>query len=289
MTNIWPTRTALTAEVEQISESISETFHENTKLTRVGSDTAVVPGEYTTQELQGMAAAYKRYRLHERIMLPPPDTHRQSSITFDEAMRRRRTIRSFSAEALDIAELSILLQHTYGITGQLPVAGGGTQFLRSAPSAGALYPAEIYMGIRQVAGVAPGIYHYEVLEHSIALLTEGDPTEALYEVCCRQEQARNAAVTFFVSGTFERTKRKYGERGYRYVLLDVGHLSQNLCLSCTSLGLGAMTTCGFYDDAASTLLRLDGITEAVLYVAFVGKAPTTDGNIPEGALLARDI
>jgi SagB-type dehydrogenase family enzyme len=73
-----------------------------------------------------------------------------------------------------------------------------------------------------------------------------------------------------MSGVLARTKLKYGERGYRYALLDIGHLGQNIYLSCTALDLAIMTTCGFYDDEANQLLRIDGVDEAVMYVAFIG-------------------
>ena len=81
---------------------------------------------------------------------------------------------------------------------------------------------------------------------------------------------KQAAATVFITGVFERTKRKYGERGYRYVLLDIGHLGQNLCLAATAAGLAMMTTCGFFDDDVNRLLGVDGLDEAVVYVAFLG-------------------
>ena len=150
--------------------------------------------------------------------------------------------------------------------------------MQAGHSGGALYPAEIYLGIRRVSGVEPGIYHYNVPDHALELLKPGDPTEKLHEACCQQEYAKQAAVVFLISGVFQRTKRKYGERGYRYVFLDVGHLGQNIYLSCTELDLAVMTTCGFFDDVANKLLRIDGIDEATLYVAFVGKKKAGSGS-----------
>ena len=83
--------------------------------------------------------------------------------------------------------------------------------------------------------------------------------------------SRQASITVLISGVVERTKLKYGERGYRYALLDIGHLGQNIYLSSTCLDLAIMTTCGFYDDEANKLLRLDGVNETAMYVAFIGK------------------
>jgi SagB-type dehydrogenase family enzyme len=151
------------------------------------------------------------------------------------------------------------------------------------PSAGALYPAEIYLGVRAVRGLEAGIYHYEVPENSLALLSRGNPADPLHKVCCGQEYARQAAVVVLISAVIERTKRKYGDRGYRYVLLDIGHLGQNLYLACTALGLAIVTTCGFFDDEAADLLGIDGCDEAVFYVAFIGS--NADRELPCRPLL----
>jgi len=96
----------------------------------------------------------------------------------------------------------------------------------------------------------------------------------MYEVCCRQEFVRQASIVVLISAVLERTKLKYGERGYRYALLDIGHLGQNIYLSCTSLELAIMTTCGFFDDEVNKLLRIDGVDETAMYVAFIGKRRT---------------
>jgi SagB-type dehydrogenase family enzyme len=107
---------------------------------------------------------------------------------------------------------------------------------------------------------------------SLALLSRGDPGDRLHEVCCGQDYARQTGLVVLITAVLERTKRKYGERGYRYVLLDVGHLAENIYLACTALGLAVMTTGAFFDDEVADLLAIDGCEEAVMYVAFVGKS-----------------
>ena len=264
--------------------SLSELYHENTKLgTHVlGGANARIPVEYTVEELALITRSFKEYRLHRRVPLPNPEA---IASPFDELVERRRTVRDFADAELEQEELAKVLHQTYGRTGEVRFAGGGVHGLRAAPSAGALYPAELYVGVRRVAGLAPGLYHYEVRDHALALLEEGDQTERLFEVCCFQRYAREAAVVLLIAAALQRTKRRYGERGYRYVFLDLGHLTQNLLLSATSLGLAAMTTCGFFDDTAARLLRLDGVEEAVLYVAFLGRpTPHWEGKtVLEGA------
>lgn len=259
---------------EKISTSISELYHENTKLQPSLPIEMTAPGNYEKAEILAMSRGYKKYRLSPQIKLPEKENFLQNTKTFDEVVASRRSVREFGKEELSLSELSKVLHQSYGITGEIKHPDGGTIPLRSAPSGGALYPAEIYLGIRNVSDVEPGIYHYNVPDHALELMISGDPTEKLYEVCCQQEYVKKASVVFLISGVLQRTKRKYGERGYRYVLLDVGHLGQNIYLSCTALSLSVMTTCGFFDDEANKLLRIDGNDEATLYVAFVGKKQT---------------
>jgi SagB-type dehydrogenase family enzyme len=250
-------------------ESIAELYHENTKVNRVLGPHVLIPVEYAHDERAAIARAWKRYRLHPRTALPVMLT-RENGPLFDDVVAARRSERDFADAELELAALGQILHQSYGVTGETRVAGGTVQKLRAAPSAGALYPAELYLGVRRVAGIEPGLYHYEVEEHALALLAAGDPTDALFDVCCYQPHARTASVVVLLAGAIQRTRRRYGDRGYRYVLLDCGHLAGNLVLAATALGLAAVTSCAFFDDAANELLRLDGLEEAVLYTAFLG-------------------
>lgn len=254
-------------------QSLSELYHENTKLhPLLTPEPGKAPSEsYSTAEMRAMSKAYKQYPSARRIHLPKIECFPANKLFFDEVIASRRSVRNFSDGELTLNEFSKILYQSYGITGQISLPGGVTQNLRSAPSAGALYPAELYLGIRRLAGVGPGIYHYNILNHELELLIHGDLTEEIYQICGGQEYARQASVIIMISGVMQRTKRKYGDRGYRYVLLDVGHLGQNIYLACTALGISVMTTCGFFDDEANRLLRLDGVDETMLYVAFIGK------------------
>jgi SagB-type dehydrogenase family enzyme len=271
MTGLLTERDALRDRTEAPAEAISELYHENTKLTSVLGPNVRLPGETSVDELAVVTRGWKAYRLHPQVALPRPEEQPPAAASFDDVVAARRTVRDFADADVEPGELAKILHQTYGVTGGIPYAGGGVHGLRAAPSAGAVYPAELYLGIRRVRGVAPGLYHYEVPDHALALLDAGDPAQRLYDVCCYHECARTASVVVLIAACLQRTKHRYGERGYRYVLLDVGHLAQNLLLASSALGLGAMTTCGFFDDAANDLLRLDGLDEAVLYVAFLGR------------------
>lgn len=250
--------------------SLAELFHENTKLHRAMAAPADPADGYGVRDMDAMARAYKRYRYHPRVALPPVPAD-LGGPAFPALVAARRTRRDFAAEPVDLAELSAILRWSYGVTGELDIVGGGRQPVRAAPSAGALYPAEIYLAVRAVRGLEAGLYHYEVPDHALALLRRGNPADLVHDVCCGQEPARQAAVVVLLSGVIERTRRKYGERGYRYVLLDIGHLGENLYLACTALDLAIVPTCGFLDDEAADLIGIDGCEEAVFYVAFVGR------------------
>jgi SagB-type dehydrogenase family enzyme len=252
------------------SITLSELFHENTKLQpETAAWTNPMPA-YTTSEIHTMSKAYKQYSLAKTVQLPPHDAIPKDQKGFDEIIENRRTVREFSDSPLAINELSRVLYQTYGMTKNIPMPGGGTQPLRAAPSGGALYPAEIYLGVNKVEGLDAGMYHYNVPHHRLELMKSGDHSHKLFEVCIEQPQAKEAGVVFLISAVLNRTKHKYGERGYRYILLDIGHLGQNLYLACSALGLAVMTTCGFYDDEANKLLQLDGNQETVMYAGFIG-------------------
>ena len=267
---------ALESQLDPQPLSLSELYHENTKmhpLTAQDLDIAPIK-DFSADDLKAMYKAQKQYPNAPRVKLPAIENIPQCDRTFDEIISSRRSYRDFADLELSLEELSKILHQSYGITGEMLGNVGFGKDLRSAPSAGALYPAEIYIAIRKVSGVEPGIYHYNVPNHEIELMVPGDPTDVIFEVCCRQEYVPKASVVFLISGVLERTKLKYGERGYRYALLDIGHLGQNIYLSCTSLNLAIMTTCGFFDDMANKLLRIDGVDETTMYVAFIGKRQT---------------
>jgi SagB-type dehydrogenase family enzyme len=271
MVEIFRRKVALRARGQRHADvSVADLFHENTKLRRVTSAAVDGPDTYSVRELEAIARAYKRYRLHPQVRLPPVPVDAVGR-PFAEVIAARRSKRNFSPHPLELTEVSAIMQWSYGISGEVGIPGGGVQRFRAVPSAGALYPAEIYLGVRAVRGLDAGIYHYDVPDTSLALLSRRNPADRLYEICCRQELAREAAIVVLVSAVIERTKRKYGDRGYRYILLDIGHLGQNLYLACTALRLAIVTTCGFFDDEVADLLGIDGCDEAVFYVAFIGR------------------
>jgi SagB-type dehydrogenase family enzyme len=207
-------------------------------------------------------ARYKTYTGAERIALPDPHGYR--GLSLEEAIEQRRSRREYTAEPLTLAELSSLLYAASGITA--PAQG-----LRAAPSAGALYPIETYVVVHNVTELEPGLYHYAVAEHALEQLQTGDLRAKIVMAGLGQEMLGQAQVCFVLSAIFQRTRWKYRERAYRYILLETGHIAQNLYLAATSLGLGACAAGAFLDDQLNALLGLDGEEEAALYLIAVGR------------------
>lgn len=207
-------------------------------------------------------ARYKTYAHAARVTLPHPRSGQ--GLSLEEAIDRRRSWRHYSNEPLSLAELSRLLYAASGITD--PAQG-----FRAAPSAGGLYPIETYVVASHVTDLAAGIYHYAVTDHALEQVRLGEFRTALMMAGLGQEMLGQAPVCFVLTAMFQRTRWKYRERSYRYILLEAGHIGQNLYLAATSLGLGACAAGAFLDDQLNDLLGVDGEQEAALYLITVGK------------------
>jgi SagB-type dehydrogenase family enzyme len=205
---------------------------------------------------------YKIYPDAERIALCDPRGH--EGLSLEDALEARRSRHNYTGDPLSPEELSRLLHAAQGITE--PVPG-----LRTAPSAGALYPIEVYAAVHNVTGLEPGLYHYAVQGHELEMLQKGDFQAAVKEAGLGQDLLAEAAVCFILSAVFQRTRWKYRERTYRYVLLEAGHVGQNLYLAATSMGLGACAVGAFTDEQLNALLGLDGKEEAAVYIVAVGR------------------
>jgi SagB-type dehydrogenase family enzyme len=180
------------------------------------------------------------------LTLPTPLYDSETSV--EEALLERRSVRSYTDEPLTLAEVSQLLWAAQGITS----SSGG----RTAPSAGALYPLEIYLLAGEISDLPAGIYHYTPGKHALALIIEGDQRQALYEAALSQNAVKDAAALIVITAVYERTTVKYGERGKQYVHMEVGSVAQNIYLQAVSLDLGTVFIGAFHDDQVKRILHL---------------------------------
>ena len=206
---------------------------------------------------------FKEYPNAPKFSLPQPKFLPKN---FWEILIKRRSEREYQKDPISLQELSLLCFATQGITGKI-----GSYLLRTAPSAGALYPIETYIVVNNVEALNPGIYHLNIKDFGLEQLVEGNLGRELKEACIYQEHCESAAVVFIWSGVFRRTMSKYGSRGMRYVFMDVAHICQNLLLACEALDLSACPVAAFFDDALNQLIGLDGKEESVIYLATIGR------------------
>lgn len=183
-----------------------------------------------------------------------------------ETLRKRRSIRDYSGKPMEMGELSALLFSAQGITGELH----GTK-LRTAPSAGALYPMELYVIAHNVSGLEPGLYHYGPFEHSLTALKKGNLRDEIYNAGLRQGALKEANIVIVLAAVPARTTGKYGQRGFRYIYMEAGHIAENILLEAVSLNLGAVPVGAFVDSMLDALLGIDGKDEISLYLVAVGK------------------
>jgi SagB-type dehydrogenase family enzyme len=167
---------------------------------------------------------------------------------------------------MSLEELSRLLYYTGGIN-----AERWGHKLRAAPSAGALYPIEVYPVVHRVAGLPAGLYHYGVHDHILSSLRTADLSGKIARFGLMQEFLGQANLVLVFTAIFQRLRWKYQERAYRYALLEAGHLGQNVYLAATSMGLGACAVGAFLDDGLNGMLGVDGQREAAIYMLAVGK------------------
>lgn len=196
------------------------------------------------------------------ITLPPPS--KRGEVSLEEAILRRRSVRSYKAQPLSLPDLSQLLWAAQGITSQ--------HGLRAAPSAGALYPLEVFIvvGRNAVEGLEAGVYHYEVKGHSLTMRLGGDLRARLATAALGQEYVARAPISIVICAIYERTARKYGERAERYVHMEIGHAAQNICLQATAQALGAVTVGAFYDEDVARIMELPSPMKP-LYIIPTGK------------------
>ncbi|HTX79070.1 MAG TPA: SagB/ThcOx family dehydrogenase [Longilinea sp.] len=201
------------------------------------------------------------------IPLPRPETIQLPPADLRQVMEQRTTLRKYQETPLTLEELAYLLWLTQGIKEVIPAK----LTRRTVPSAGSRHPFETYLLINRVNELEAGLYRYVASQHAIYKLAGAEKTEEITAACGKQAHVHNSAVTFLWVAVPERTAWRYGERAFRYIFLDAGHVCQNLYLAAESIGCGVCAIAAYDDDLLNAALGVDGETQLVLYVGTVGK------------------
>ncbi len=280
----WPTKTDANAALEAMetpTEQLflpSEVFHENSILRP--SDTELYARIGYVNTSADIRATISRPFTHYRgtTAIPLPREFAPSARSFEEILEQRRSERDFSGASMSLETLSKILYFGNGIVSRWQSPDGSEWGLRPAPSAGGLYPIELYCLVLRVEGLTPGVYFYRAQDHTLEWVLEQDPTEILMEAVPAQgECIRQAAVCVALNAVMPRIKFKYGERGYRFLLLEAGHISQNLLLAAEAEAMGGLAIGGFLDEPLNTFLEFNGVDEAVVYLTLLGGKEKTSG------------
>ncbi len=198
-----------------------------------------------------------KIRKEDHMKLPEPRI--KGEVSLESTIRNRRTIRSFTSERLKSEQFSQLLWAAQGITGE-------RGFKRAAPSAGALYPMDVYavVGAESVDRLKAGIYHYEPKNHSVSLVSTGDLRKEVARASLSQMWMARAPVNFVITAEYDRITVKYGERGIRYAMIEAGHIGQNIFLQSEVLNLGAGIVGAFKDEDVIRVMKIPRPHEPLL-------------------------
>ena len=218
---------------------------------------------------------YKTYPDARRVELPGNPAHIQYGLA--ETARRRRSTAEFADAPLSLEQLATIFAVGCGVTDP-----DSRPPKRATPSPGALYPIETYVLAFRVQGLPVGLYHYDVLGHSLEVVRPVQGPKDLWPVLCHDLWGVEPAVAMMLTARLPRVQPKYGERGYRFALLECGHIGQSLLMTAVAMGLTSLPVGGYIDAEFTRLLGIDGIREVGLYIALIGNPksgdPQSDGN-----------
>lgn len=244
------------------TEAPWELFHENSKIGRF-SETLSKEDVLAHMEELHESLPYEGYPV-----VPLSRTLSPLGASLDGSILSRESIRNLFPKPLSLDHLTCLLHYGYGVTRE--GGDGAVRSFRVVPSGGALYPLELYVYSSVMEGQKPGLYHYNPSHNHLRLLREGDVVEVLSARLVQPEIGRNASAVLFITAIFERSVFKYQDRGYRFALLEAGHVAQNINLVATALDFASVNIGGYFDREIDEFLGIDGIAHSTIYMMAIG-------------------
>jgi len=250
-------------------------YQENSKLSKF---TIIQQGENIGKFshpyiLQRASQSYKCFPTHQIISMKEYEETPPHNVNLFDVIKKRRSVRDYEDYVISLNELYHILFYCYGITQQQSIKGAeGTWSYRSVPSGGALYPLEIYLYLSKCV-LPQGIYHYRPDLNALEIVCEKDLLSELKENIVAEPfvNISNSNCIVFISSVAERMLLKYGERGYRFILQEVGFVSQNISLICTAINLASCMVGSFVDDKINEMIKADGTLETIQGIIIIGK------------------
>lgn len=238
-----------------------ELYHENSKLRP--NLTPQLPRTFAQGQANPALVQPKKYPHAPSFALPPWEQADWEPSPLAKWVAKRRTHRKFESRAIPMTSLAAILNCAYGLA-------DSPHQRRHVPSAGALFPLEIYTALNYSVTPPPGLYHYDPGCQALAQLNANEPSKMLAHSFLDGADISAAPLVVVIAAVFGKTTTKYGDRGYRYILLEAGHVAQNIALAAVALGLATFPVGGFYDDEINACFGLDGVNEAACYMIGIG-------------------
>lgn len=242
--------------------NFSQLFHQASK--DIGKGHPANPKDFDEWPDEWKTTYYKSYPRLKNILLGNKTPHAD----LFSSIQARRSERDFIEKPINLDEISIILKYSCGNT--FKISDGRSS--RAYPSGGRRYPLETYyLNFITSKNLEPGLYHYNVKDHLLDVLWERDFTSKDIETLFTYEWVQKTAGAIVITAIFWKNQNKYGERGYRQILQESGHIGQNIYLVSQALGLKCCALSGTHDEALEKLLDIDGVTESVVYAVAIGK------------------
>lgn len=239
-------------------------FHENSKTGRYD----YMPPDDVVRARMGELLESLTFDQYPSVELPA--SLAPLKLRLEEAISTRVTARNVEPCPLSLETVATILHYAYGVTRDNEDSAFPRPF-RTVPSGGALYPLEIFFHSAHVEELQAGLYHYNPARKELRFLRYGDESNSISAGLVQKNLAVDTSLILFITAIFERSVFKYGDRGYRFVLLEAGHVAQNVNLVANALGLASVNIGGFFDRQIDDLLGLDGVTHSTIYMVGIGK------------------
>ena len=242
----------------------SQLFHQSSKRGH-----PLIPEAWDEWPEEWKTTYYKSYPRLPKVVLPQAEIRAD----FFDLVKIRKSSHDFRRMPIALDELSLFLKYSCGNIRKMQ---GVVRHHRAYPSGGSRFPIEIYIIVFRKSApsknnLRPGLYHYNVKEHKLDILWEREFSDEDIDKLFRYPWVKEATAGIIMTGIFWRNQNKYGERGYRHLLLEAGHIGQNMYLASAALDLKCCALSGTYDDVIEKLLDVDGITESLIYALALGK------------------